>query len=120
MKPLYLLIIFLYLFYYTNSTCEPYEENNRIRDPDDCNKRTLSDDEKEQQAIKCCFLKMYLNNNIRKGKSYECIVITQNDYNNIKGYVKQIKADNGADKVVLDCQSSYLKNILLSLILLIF
>ena len=100
-----------------NSTCTPDEENNKIRDEDDCINRNLSDEEKSVFRTRCCFMRRKLDDNTRKGKEYSCLAITENDYKNIKKLVKQYEDEPGVDDVKIDCKATYIKYALLSLIL---
>ena len=120
MQALKIIFIFLFLFSLINSTCQPEEENNKIRDADICNKRAFNEDEVNSQAYKCCYMIQEVDLNTRKGDEYSCIYVTQNDYNNIKDLVKQYERESGIDDVKIDCKSTYVKITLLSLLIILF
>ena len=122
MKIFNLFLIIICLIFYINSTCEPDEENNKIRGKSDCINRAFSDDEISRNAYKCCYMKYKADNNSFKGKEYSCISLTQNDYNQIKQLIKNIELDSTIKDVSIKCKSFYIKVgfKFLSLILLLF
>ena len=115
MKIFDILFISFCILSFINSTCQPEEENNKIRDEDDCTNRQLNDEEKSTFKTRCCFMRRKLDDNTRKGKEYSCISITENDYKNIKKLVKQFEGESGVDDVKIDCKATYIKYALLSL-----
>ena len=115
MRKLEIIYIILCLVSLINSTCEPDEENNKIRNKKDCVDRSFSDDEISKQAYKCCYMMQKINDNTRKGKEHSCIYITENDYKNIKKLVKQYKDMDGIDDVKINCNSYYLIYALINL-----
>ncbi len=119
MKILEILFIIFCLLSLINSTCEPDEENNKIRDKDDCVKRIFSDEEVNMQAYKCCYMRQKISDNTRKGNEYSCIFLTQNDYNNITNLIKQYEKETGIEDVKIDCGSTYLIYTIISLFLLL-
>ena len=120
MKAIIILFISLCLFSFINLTCEPDEENNKIRDSDDCKDRAFSSEEIEDNKYKCCYMRTKVNLNTRKGKLYQCIGLTKNEYDVVKDLIKKYEAETGVDDVKIDCNSSYIKFGLLSLLLLFF
>ena len=118
MKSIIILFVSFCLFSLINSTCQPEEENNKIRDPEDCTDRSFSSDEISNNAYKCCYMKTKVNYNTRKGKLYTCIPLSQNDYNRVKDLIKQYESEAGVEDVEIDCKAYYLKYGLLSLFLL--
>ena len=118
MNGLYILIITFCLLNFISTTCQPEEENNKIRSSSDCVKRVFNDEEIAEQRFKCCYMKLKIKSNTEEGTRYECIALTQNDYNNVKSLTKQFKGDYGAEKVSIDCKSSNLK-VMISLILIL-
>ena len=99
------------LFFSINSFCEVEdgdEEAVKIRDKDDCIKRSLSDEEVENGGYKCCYIKEEVDTISFDGKLYSCILVNQTGYENIKDLVKQKERETGVDNVKIDCQSSYL------------
>ena len=119
MKIFNLVFITFCLISYINSTCQPDEENNKIRDKDDCIKRTFSEDETSKSAYKCCYMKQKKDDYNFKGKEYSCITLTQNDYNNIKQVIKNLESSNVIKDVDIDCKKSYLKFSVFSLLLIL-
>ena len=120
MKIYQILLISLCLLAFISSTCQPDEENNKIREDDDCINRQLSEQEKSSTYTRCCFIRRKLDDNTRKGKEYSCIAITENDYKNIKKLVKQMEGDTGIKDVDIDCKATFIKYTLLSIYLLLF
>ena len=120
MELIKIIFISFFLFSLINSTCQPEEENNKIREPEVCNKRAFNEEEVNSQAYKCCYMTQKVDLNSRKGKDYSCIYITQNDYNNIKELIKQYERETGIDDVDIDCKSTYIRFALLSLLILLF
>ena len=109
MKTLDIILITFCLLSFINSTCEPDEENNKIRDDDDCTKRAFSEDEVANEAYKCCYLKQKVDAVTFKGNRYQCITINQNQYNYIKDLIKSYENEAGVKDVSIDCKSSYIK-----------
>ena len=120
MKIFDILFISFCLIGFINSTCQPDEENNKIRDEDDCVNRQLSDEEKNTFHTRCCYMRQKVDDNTRKGKEYSCIAITENDYKNVKKLIKQLESESGIKDVKIDCKATYIKYALLSLFLLLF
>ena len=120
MKIFNLMLINFCLISYINSTCQPDEENNKIRKDKDCINRVFSDEEKSRNAYKCCKMRAEVDSNNFKGKEYSCISLTENDYKNVKQLIKNLELDNTVKDVSIDCKSSYLKFGFLILLLLLF
>ena len=108
------------LLSFINSTCHPDEENNKIRDDDDCNKRTFSEEESANQAYKCCYLKLEIDSPTMKGDEYSCIALTQEEYDHVKNTASVYENNSGVKKAEIDCKSSYLKYGLIFLFLFFF
>ena len=117
MRKLEILCIIFCLISLINSTCQPIEENNKIRSKKDCVDRSFSEEEISHQAYKCCYMMQKINDNTRKGKEHSCYYITENDYKNIKKLIKQFKEEDGIDDVKINCNSSYLVYALIYLFL---
>ena len=120
MKVLEIIFIAFCIISFVYSTCEPDEENNKIRDKDDCIKRTFSEEESLNEAYKCCYMRQKIDSTVFKGKRYQCIAVTLNQYNYIKDLIKQYEAESGIDDVEIKCGSSYIKFGLLFLALFLF
>ena len=119
MKIIDVIIIFFCLFSFSNLTCSSEDQEIKIRGKGDCNQRSFNEEETNNGAYKCCFLKEEIDTITQKGTRYTCVAISQNDYNNIKDVVKQYKSHSGVDDVSIKCKSSYLQYGLFSLILLL-
>ena len=92
-----------------NSTCRNEQETVKIRDEDDCIRRTFSTEEANNGAYKCCFIRYY-----------GCIYLDNSQYNSINSVRDYYEKNFHADYVVIDCKANYLKISLLGLILLFF
>ena len=104
--------LFLLVFSYIGSfnPCGTY--SGPPSDADDCKDELLSDTQKKLDYKHCCFKEE--ENNESSGKS--CIAITTRQYEHIGKYIKYLEEDYEY-KIKIDCNSSYLKFYLLSLIL---
>ena len=101
-----------------NSACQNEQETVKIRDEDDCINRSFSTEEKNNGAYKCCFLKYYVDDNDYDGRYYDCIVLDNSQYNNIKNVRNYYERQFHAEYVNIDCKANYLEITLLGLILL--
>ena len=120
MKVLEIIFIACGVISFVYSTCEPDEENNKIRDKDDCTKRTFSEEESLNEAYKCCYMRQEIDSTVFKGKRYQCIAVTLHQYNYIEDLIKQYEAESGIDDVEIKCGSSYIKFGLLFLAIFLF
>ena len=68
MKVLEIIFIAFCVISFVYSTCEPDEENNKIRDKDDCIKRTFSEEESLNEAYKCCYMRQKITQLFSKEK----------------------------------------------------
>ena len=112
MKIVYLTLILFSLFFSINPFCEVEEgdeETVKIRDKDDCIKRSLSDEEVENGGYKCCYMREEVDTISFDGKLYSCILVNQTGYENIKNLVKDREKETGVDNVKIECKSSYLQ-----------
>ena len=103
-----------------NSTCRNEQETVKIRDEDDCIRRTFSTEEANNGAYKCCFIRYYVDGNDYDGRYYGCIYLDNSQYNSINSVRDYYEKNFHADYVVIDCKANYLKISLLGLILLFF
>ena len=103
MKIFNLFLFIICLIFYINSTCEPDEENNKIRGKSDCINRAFSDDEISRNAYKCCYMKYEIGDN----EYYNCAPLTLNDYYDIKTKISSLESAHGIDIKKLYCNSSY-------------
>ena len=109
-KILYEIFIIYCLVSFIYSYCEvdDGEETVRIRDTEDCTKRTLSEIEQNDGGYKCCYMREKVETLTYNGKMYSCILLTQSEYKDIKNFIKNREKENGINDVKIDCISSYL------------
>ena len=119
MKLIDIIIVFIILFYFIKCTCSPEEENFKVRDSDDCNKRTFSEEEQNEGAYKCCLMEEKIDTTSQDGKRYTCIPLTHNNYDDIKDLIKKYEANIGVKKVKIKCKSSFIPYGFYTLFLLI-
>ena len=101
---LYSLIIIFISIIYINSLCDDIEPKRS----EDCNGNLSKKD--KIHGNYCCYLKT------SDGK--ECIILTQDDYDDIKGLIKRHR---DTDTIYsLDCHSFYLKIGFLNILFLLF
>ena len=95
---------------FINSYCqdEDGEETVRIRHSKDCTSRIISEDEQNEGGYRCCYMREKVDLLTYTGKRYSCILLDQNEYNNIKNFIKNREKQSGIKDVKIDCQSSYL------------
>ena len=122
MRILEAVLICIFLFQFINSECLVDEDALvKIRDDDDCEKRSFSDEEKEEGAYKCCLVKMKVDSYTFKGKEYSCVPLTQAEYKDIKKYIKAAEKINEVKDLDIDCNSSYLAfSFIITLVLIFF
>ena len=97
--------------------CDSKEEG--VSGKKDCNNLKI-----HPGFYKCCYVKVKgKNENGKKETAEYCQSITQDDYNNIKDYIKNIEKtfeSSDFDIKKFDCNSNYLLISIMSLILLLF
>ena len=76
----------------------------------DCENLKLGD-----EGYKCCYFKGKIENE----NTNTCIPITKSQYDDIKKTIKDFEKDSGNEVDKLDCNSSYLKYSLISLLLIL-
>ena len=103
MRSLLFMIMAILLLSCVNSKCQGKEEASSVKD---CKGKTL-----EEGYKYCCYVDAGDD-----GKT--CLALTQDDYDNIKDYIKKIEEDNVKIKN-LDCKSNYLKFCLISLLVIL-
>ena len=114
-KILYGILIIYCLISLINSYCEDEdgEETVRIRHSKDCTSRIISEAEQNEGGYRCCYMREKVDLLTYKGKIYSCVLLNQNEYNDIKNVIKNREKENGIKDVKIDCKSSYLYNGLL-------
>ena len=122
------LIAFLLLFNLANTSCvvdidenEDEIENEEIpSSASSCHSRTLSNYEVEMGMIKCCYLEIESEVNGRDVTERVCMAVTQKGYDDIDELIDEIEdlgEGNDVDVEELDCNSNYIKSVLLLLLL---
>ena len=122
MKIYEILIIFC-LISFIYSICEIEEgedETRKIRDKDDCTKRTFTEEEAYNGGYRCCMMKKKMDTNLYEGDIYSCIAVSSAQYDDIKNFVKEKEKEQGVKKVKINCKSSYLHFGIIIFILLLF
>ena len=115
------IIIILTILSFINSICNTEDDDvTKIRDSEDCTKRSFSDDETYEGAYRCCLVEKEVSRVDFYGTEFSCIALTANDYDKVKDLVDTMEKENGVDDVSIDCNSKYLKFGLLSLVILLF
>ena len=110
MKALYALLVLLLVSPYL---CESCDFGGDTKGVSDCNGRSLDKDDGEAY---CCLIKAKYEG----VKRDSCIPITQSEYDDIKGLIKELENSDelDLDDVSVDCGSNYIIISLFSLILL--
>ena len=109
-RALYLLLLALIAMQYNCQDEEKYCETVPGNSLDDCKKLKLDDGDKY-----CCFHEGKLN-----GKNAKiCSALSQEEYDDIDGYIDKLESQHGASDLKVDCGSNYIIISLLSLIILL-
>ena len=123
MKIYYEIFIIYCLITIINSLCEledGEEEPSRIREKKDCIQRSISDEETRNGGYRCCFMRQKVDSISFKGNIYSCLLVTSEQYDNIKNLIKAKEKETGVEDVKINCKSSYLQFGLIILLLLLF
>ena len=121
MKFLIGLLLCFYLINFIKSICDTEDEPYlKVRDDDDCKRRVFSDEEKENGAVACCYVKAKIDTGKYKGTEYGCSPLTQAELRDIDQYIKVLESLSGVKDVDIDCKSSYIIFSFLILLSLIF
>ena len=109
--------IILFLFLLINTCFADYyddcdQSTTPTSNPIDCHDR-ISEDDKEDYNIHCCHL-----TNIRSTTTYECQLLTEDEYNDIEGYKDDLlRIDSSLTDVEIVCNQSFIN---INLVLLLF
>ena len=103
MRSLLFMIMAILLLSCVNSKCREKEASS----VKDCKGETLKEGYKY-----CCYVDAGDD-----GKA--CLALTQDDYDNIKDYIKKIEEGENVKVKNLDCKSNYLKFCLISLLVIL-
>ena len=118
MNKLILLFIITCLFSFINTTCTTDENDTyKYRDYKDCKNREFDFEEIEDNAYKCCHIEIEIESANVEHSFEGCIPVTKNQYYNIRQLVRQYEAKANVDDVDIDCNSSYVKFYIISLII---
>ena len=126
MKSLKLLIFFLVficLFNYAKLTCGISYYSDDEEDPgatsvSACINREFNDEEKEEGAYKCCFMEAEAEILGKTQTSRACVPVTKSQYDDIDDLIdtlEDLEEDIDLDIEDFDCQSNYIKSVLLLL-----
>ena len=109
-KILFGILIINCLISLINPYCEDEdgEETIRIRHSKDCTSRIISEAEQSEGGFRCCYMREKVDLLTYKGKIYSCILLNQNEYNDIKNFIKSREKESGIKDVKIDCKSFYL------------
>ena len=113
-----LILIYSSLFSFINTTCRTDEDDIiRYRNYKDCKDRVFDSDEIEDNAYKCCHIEIEIESANVEHSFEGCIPVTKNQYYNIRQLVRQYETKANVDDVDIDCNSSYVKFYIISLII---
>ena len=114
------ILILTTLFVLIKSYCEPGDDELRtlgkIRDYEDCEARTSTDELEEEGAYKCCHLYYVEDLNNVYSEVDTCLLITKTEYDNIKRFIEDYESKFRLEKAKIHCASS---NIQFGLILIL-
>ena len=118
------ILILATLFVLIKSYCEPESDELRtlgkIRDYEDCEARTSTDELEEEGAYKCCHLYYIHDSNNIYQEVDTCVLITQTQYDNIKNWVDDYEKYGGYEDVRIHCKGFSIQFSLLALLSLLF
>ena len=104
MRSLLFMIMAILLLSCVNSKCQGKEEASSVKD---CKGKTL-----EEGYKYCCYVDAGDDDKV-------CVPLTQDNYDNIKDYIKKIEEGENVKIKNLDCKSNYLKFCLISLLVIL-
>ena len=119
------LIIIAYLIVLIKPDCEPDRTElvqlKKLREYDDCVSRTSQGELDEGGYYKCCHLYYQHDSNNLYEEVDTCILITQNQYDNIKKWVDDFENYEGVESVHIHCKGFGIQyNLLLALLILLY
>ena len=113
MKIVNIIFISFFLFSFINSDCTPTENElvriSKIRKDEHCEERTTSYELSENNAYRCCYMKYSVDSKNYEAYVHTCILITQNQYNNIEDYIERYEDQHNLIDLKIDCSSFYLQ-----------
>ena len=119
-----LLIIFS-IIALIKSDCEPSNEDElmqlkKLREYDDCSTRTTKDELEDMGAYSCCHIYYTIDSNNLYKEVDTCILVTKNQYDNIKKFVDDLEEYQGYKHTKIHCNGFNIKFNLLILLFLLF
>ena len=113
MKIMKIIFISFFLFSFINSYCVPEEDElvklSKIRKYKHCEERTSSYELTENNAYRCCYMKYSVDSKNYEAYVHTCILITQNQYDNIEDYIERYEDQYNLIDLKIDCSSFYLQ-----------
>ena len=108
-----ILLISSFLFFFINSDCTPDEDElvrlSKIRKYKHCEERTSTYELSENNAYRCCYMKYSVDSKNYEAYIHTCILVTQNQYDNIDDYIERYEEQNNVEDLKIDCSSFYLQ-----------
>ena len=118
-----MLLISSFLFHYINSDCTPDEDElvviDKIRKYKHCESRLTSAEVNENYGFRCCYMTYSIDSKNYEADIHTCILITQNQYDNIEDYIDRYEDTNRVIDLKIDCSSFYLQFGLLLLLMIL-
>ena len=118
------IIIFATLFVLIKSYCEPESDELRtlgkIRDYEDCESRTSTDELEDGGYYKCCHLYYIEDLNNVYSEVDTCLLITKSQYDNIKRFIEDYEGKYRLEKAKIHCASSNVQFSLIFILLILF
>ena len=118
------IIIFATLFVLIKSYCEPESDELRtlgkIRDYEDCESRTSTDELEDGGYYKCCHLYYIEDLNNVYSEVDTCLLITKSQYDNIKRFIEDYEGKYRLEKAKIHCASYNVQFSLIFILLILF
>ena len=115
------LIILSSIFVLINSYCQPEDDDllllGKIREYEDCERRTTTTELQETEMYRCCHLYYTQETNNVYQEVDTCILVSHADYDDIKAYLDRLESTLRIEDTKIDCFGSYIKFSLLFLLL---
>ena len=125
MKYMEIIFLFTLLFGLINSNCMISEEDlleldEKIRKYKHCQDREREEELIENNAYKCCYLYYYVDKKNYQAEVHTCLLITKDQYDNIKDTVKNYEESRDVEDVSIDCKGNITKLGFLVILSLLF
>ena len=125
MKYIEIIFLFALLFGLINSNCMISEEDllemdDKIRKYKHCEERENPEELIENNAYKCCYLYYYVDKKNYQAEVHTCLLVTRDQYDNIKDTVKDYEKNNDVEDVEINCRGKFIHLGLLALLSLLF